>query len=163
MNTYKLFIYLTLTYFCCTVSNLHGSAYVTAADEVTPEISALAHGLEHDPVKIFNYVRNEIDFVPYWGVKKGATLCLLERSGNSFDQCTLLVALLKASGFNPLYKYGRIDIPVDDPSGNDLKTWFGVDNALSAENLVYLSSNPGRIDTGVSGWSDSSIVKYRKV
>jgi RHS repeat-associated protein len=76
------------------------------ADEITPEIAALARGLRYDPVTIFGYVHNHIEFESYYGCKKGAHLTLLEGSGNDFDQSALLVALLRASGKNPSYKYG---------------------------------------------------------
>ncbi len=79
------------------------------ADEITPEISSLAAGLQYNPLKIFEYVHNFIEFEPYYGSKKGAHLTLLEGSGNDFDQASLLVALLRASGKNPTYKYGACD------------------------------------------------------
>ncbi len=75
------------------------------ADTITPEISALARGLRFDVVKIYEYVRNHIVFEPYYGCKKGAHLTLMEGSGNDFDQSALLMALLRASGKNPSYKY----------------------------------------------------------
>src|SRR6266478_1740501 len=60
------------------------------AEAVTPEIQALARGLENDPLRIFNYVHDHIRYVLYFGSKKGAQLTLLEKSGNDFDQCALL-------------------------------------------------------------------------
>ena len=64
------------------------------AEAITPQIQALARGLENDPLRIFNYVHDHIRQVLYFGSKKGAQLTLLEKSGNDFDQCALLVALL---------------------------------------------------------------------
>lgn len=75
------------------------------ADTITPEILALARGLRFDVVKIYEYVRNHVAFEPYYGCKKGAHLTLMEGSGNDFDQSALLVALLRASGKSPSYKY----------------------------------------------------------
>jgi len=49
------------------------------AEAITPEIQALANGLQDDPVRIFNYVHDHIRFVFYFGSKKGAQLTLLER------------------------------------------------------------------------------------
>src|SRR6266480_3415959 len=69
------------------------------AETVTPEIQALARGLESDPVRILNYVHDHIRHVLYFGAKKGAALTLLEKSGNDFDQSALLVALLNAAGY----------------------------------------------------------------
>src|ERR1039458_1333925 len=69
------------------------------AEVITPEIAALARGLENDPQRIFDYVHDHIRYVHYFGSHKGAELTLLERSGNDFDQCALLVSLLRAAGF----------------------------------------------------------------
>src|SRR5579863_5908003 len=49
------------------------------AEAITPDIQALATGLQNDPVKIFNYVHDHIQFVPYFGSEKGAELTLLEQ------------------------------------------------------------------------------------
>jgi transglutaminase-like putative cysteine protease len=73
-------------------------SYPVIAEAITPEIEALARGLETDPRQLFAYVRDTIRYVHYFGSKKGAQLTLLERSGNDFDQCALLVALLRAAG-----------------------------------------------------------------
>ncbi|MEM1223526.1 MAG: polymorphic toxin type 10 domain-containing protein [Verrucomicrobiota bacterium] len=76
------------------------------ADEITPEITELARGLQYDPLLIFEYCRNHISYEHYFGSKKGATLTLLEGSGNSFDTAALMVALLRASGVTANYVYG---------------------------------------------------------
>jgi RHS repeat-associated protein len=91
------------------------------ADEVTPEIEALARGLRNDPVKIFEYVHNFIRFEAYFGSKKGAHLTLLEGSGNEHDQCALLVSLLRAAGLNPSYKYGPCIF-----SYGQMAKWLGI-------------------------------------
>ena len=88
------------------------------AETNTPDIQALADGLQDDPLQIYNYVHDHIRHVLYFGSKKGAELTLLEKSGNDFDQCALLVALLKASGFNPNYEFGWMLLPYDNPDGS---------------------------------------------
>src|SRR6267154_2172463 len=90
------------------------------AEVATPEIQALARGLENDPVRIYNYVHDHIRHVLYFGSKKGAQLTLLEKSGNDFDQSALLVALLRAAGYtNVNYQFGWQYLPYDDFSGYD--------------------------------------------
>ena len=44
----------------------------TSPTTITPEIQALADGLQDDPVKIYNYVHDHIKYVLYFGSKKGA-------------------------------------------------------------------------------------------
>ncbi len=96
------------------------------AETITPDIQALANGLQNDPVKIFNYVHDHIRFVLYYGSLKGAELTLLEQSGNDFDQCALLVALLQAAGYSPGYGFGLLQMPYQatDGTANDLQHWL---------------------------------------
>ncbi len=95
------------------------------AEAVTPEIQELARGLENDPLRIFRYVHDYIRHVLYFGSKKGAQLTLLERSGNDFDQCALLVALLRAAGHtNTTYQFSLMRMPYESSDHNDLQHWF---------------------------------------
>ncbi len=96
-----------------------------AADEITPEIADLARGLLYQPVKIYEHVKNHVDYEHYFGSKKGAHLTMLEQSGNDFDQCALLVALLRASGYDAAYQFGLMQLPYDAPDNRDLKHWLG--------------------------------------
>jgi len=97
------------------------------AEAITPEIAALARGLENDPVRIFNFVHDKIRFSLYFGSKKGAALTLLERSGNDFDQCSLLVALLRSANCSASYQFGFMSMPYSSPDNRDLIHWFGLD------------------------------------
>ena len=115
---------------------LAGQGPNAIAEAVTPEIQALAQGLENDPLRIFEYVHDHIRHVFYFGSKKGAQLTLMERSGNDFDQCALLVALLQAAGYTNAagtdrgvgYQFGLLKMPYDATDGthNDLHHWLGL-------------------------------------
>jgi RHS repeat-associated protein len=96
------------------------------AEAITPDIQVLAGNLENDPTQIFNYVHDHIRHVLYFGSKKGAELTLLERSGNDFDQCALLSALLQAAGYSPGYQFGLMAIPYDSTNHLDLHHWLGL-------------------------------------
>ncbi|MEI7733692.1 MAG: transglutaminase domain-containing protein, partial [Verrucomicrobiota bacterium] len=96
------------------------------AEAITPEIQALARGLENDPKKIFDYVHDHIRYVHYFGSKKGAQLTLLERSGNDFDQCALLVAMLRAAGLSASYRFGTVFMPYEISTHRDFKHWLGL-------------------------------------
>jgi YD repeat-containing protein len=93
----------------------------TSETEITPEIEELARGLDHDPKKMFDFVRNRISYVPTFGSMKGATATLLSGRGNDFDQASLLIALLRASGFTANYVFGVIQYYT--PYFTD---WFGL-------------------------------------
>jgi hypothetical protein len=109
------------------------------ADYITPEIQELADGLLRDPKLVFDYVHNRIHYSHYFGVKKGAHLTMLEGSGNDFDQCALLVALLRASGYEAQYQIGSRKAKYADASGNDIKHWL----RLTASDPFELSSSGG--------------------
>src|SRR6266496_2475097 len=111
------------------------------AEAITPEIQALARGLENDPKRIFDYVHDHIRYVHYFGSKKGAELTLLERSGNDFDQSALLVALLRAAGYtNADYQFGWMKVPYHnyDESHRDLQHWLQL--SLVNTNFTYTSN-----------------------
>jgi transglutaminase-like putative cysteine protease len=68
--------------------------------QITPEIEALAQELEHNPVKIYNWAYNNIQFIPTYGSIQGSLKTLETKSGNAFDTTSLLIALLRASGIH---------------------------------------------------------------
>ncbi len=124
----------------------NGVPAVPVAEAVTPHIQALADGLQHDPVRIFDYVHDHIKFVLYFGSKKGAELTLLEKSGNDFDQAALLVALLRAAGYtNAAYQFGWMYFPYDDPAANhrDLHHWWRL--SLSDTSYTNATSYVGNL------------------
>jgi hypothetical protein len=102
--------------------------------QFTPEIIAKAQELGNNPVKIYEYVKNNFFFEAYYGSLKGAHETLLEQGGNDFDQASLLLALLRISNIPARYVYGTVEIPIER-----MKKWLGVEN----ENVVgdMLASN----------------------
>jgi hypothetical protein len=97
-----------------------GMLLPTAADlaetievQLTPEIRAKALELGNNPVKIYEWVKNNIEFVPTWGSIQGANMTLLTRQGNAFDTSSLLIALLRAAGVHAHYVTGTIELPIE--------------------------------------------------
>jgi RHS repeat-associated protein len=119
------------------------------AEAITPDIQALAANLGYDPTRMFNFVHDEIRYVHYFGSKKGAELTLLERSGNDFDQCALLSALLQTSGYLPTYQFALLKIPFDNSTNyQDLHHWWGLSffntNWVNTSNfLAYFTGTRG--------------------
>ena len=81
--------------------------------QFTPEIRAKAQELGNNPVRIYEWVRNNIEFVPTWGSIQGAQMTLLTKQGNAFDTASLLIALLRAAGIHSRYVTGTIELPID--------------------------------------------------
>lgn len=96
--------------------------------EITPEIQEQARALQNDPKLIYEFVRNHVEYIPYYGCLKGATLTLMERSGNDFDQAALIIALLRSSGYSAQFVYGEMTIPNFGGTDNyDMQRWLGID------------------------------------
>jgi hypothetical protein len=80
---------------------------------LTPAIKALATSLNNNPVQIYNWVRNNIEYLPTYGSIQGADMTLQTKRGNSFDTASLLIGLLRAANIPARYIYGTIQIPAD--------------------------------------------------
>src|SRR5258708_31372895 len=88
--------------------------------QITQAIRDLATSLTNNPVKIYNWVRNNIAFIPSYGSIQGSDMTLQTKRGNAFDTASLLIALLRAANVPARYVYGTIDVPVDKA-----KNWVG--------------------------------------
>ena len=124
-----------------------GSIGITALASSTitaSEITEIARALQYDPVLIYEFVHNNIDYVPYFGALKGPTATLLDRTGNDFDQASLMIELLRESGYTVQYKFVVAAIP-----NTELLTWLGgVDADYS---LVSKTLSSGGILHSLSG------------
>ncbi len=91
------------------------------------QILALAAQLDHSPAKMYEYVRNHVDFECYLGSRKGSGLTLEHLKGNDYDQASLLIALLRGSGIPARYARGHVKI-----SAEALDRWLGFQNRYTA-------------------------------
>jgi len=106
--------------------------------QFTPEIQSLAAQLNHNPVKIYEWVRNNIEFVPTYGSIQGADMCLQTKQCNDFDNASLLIALLRSSGIYAHYSYGTIEVPIDK-----VMNWTGgFTDAVSSLNFIASGGIP---------------------
>ncbi|NYZ69699.1 transglutaminase domain-containing protein, partial [Endozoicomonas sp. SM1973] len=83
---------------------------LAATNEVVIDerIKALAKQLNHSPKQILEYVTNQVEFEPRPGITKDAPTTLLAEKGNAMEHATLLIALLRASGYPARYVKGEI-------------------------------------------------------
>lgn len=93
--------------------------------------------LQGNPVKIFEFVRNNISFEPYFGSMKGAEATFLDKAGNDFDQASLLISLLRSVGVPARYVYGTISL-----STGTAASWAGVEDGNSAADMLFTAGIP---------------------
>jgi len=100
--------------------------------QITPEIRALAASLGNQPLPIYNWVRNNVEFVPTYGSVQGSQMTLDAKRGNAFDTASLLIALLRAAGVSARYVTGTVEVPVAE-----VMNWVGgAENANVAQQLL---------------------------
>ena len=122
----------------------------TVEVQLTPEIKAKALELGNNPVKIYEWVRNNFKYEPYYGSLKGAKQTLLEMSGNDYDLASLLIALLRAANIPARYASGTIELPIERTM-----SWLGVKGATVAAEILASGGIP--VKAGMSGGKTTSV------
>ncbi|QSA98735.1 discoidin domain-containing protein [Methylococcus sp. EFPC2] len=92
-----------------TPRNLAADDYLGSTPEANtsdPYVTQKAAELNHDPARIYAYVRDEIRNEIYKGSLRGARGTLWSKAGNSLDKASLLAALLRVSNVKARYAHG---------------------------------------------------------
>lgn len=133
-------------------------AYLAATPDVqlTETIKAKAAELGHDPVRIYNWVHNNVEYIPSYGSIQGADQTLATLRGNDFDTASLLIALLRASNIPARYVYGTVRIPIDKAMN-----WVGGVTAPSA--ALQLLGQGGVPNTGLTSGGTVKAVRLEHV
>ncbi|MBU1599816.1 hypothetical protein KKG61_06915, partial [bacterium] len=106
--------------------------------QITDEIRKLANEtLKGNPVLIYEYIRNNLDYEPYYGSLKGSQQTLWEKAGNDFDQASLLIALYRSANIPARYVYGTIEIPIERAMN-----WVGVKDPATAAQIFASGGIP---------------------
>ncbi|HEC11968.1 MAG TPA: hypothetical protein ENI80_01755 [Acidiferrobacteraceae bacterium] len=111
--------------------------------QITQAIIDKAQELNNNPVEIYNWVHNNIEFLPTYGSIQGSDMTLLSKRGNAFDTSSLLIALLRASGIHSRYVYGTVEIPIDK-----VMNWVG--GVEKPEAALQLLAQGGIPNTGLT-------------
>jgi hypothetical protein len=106
---------------------------------VSEEIASFAQSLQWDPVRIYEWVKNNVETEWYWGCMKGAGETLRQKSGNDCDQAALLTALLRASGFPARYVRGTMEF---FPGIEKVKNLTGIENPWKIAELFQKAGIP---------------------
>jgi hypothetical protein len=103
----------------------------TPGVKFTEEVEKVAESLKRNPVRMAQWVKDNIEYTPLYGAVKGSELCLLDRNGNDYDQASALIALLRFSGIPARYVYGKIQVEEDK-----LVSWLGTENIEMAWEIM---------------------------
>lgn len=107
----------------------------------------LATNLNGDAASIYQYVYNNIEYIPAFGSIQGADYTEQTQRGNAFDQASLMIALLRLSGIPARYVYGSVEV-----SPEQVKNWVGgVDVIEAAQNLLGQGGVPNVIINNQQG------------
>jgi RHS repeat-associated protein len=110
----------------------------TAEVTITPRVRAKAVELGGDPLRIYNWVRNNIRYVPGYGAAQSADFTLVNGQGTPFDIASLLIAMLRAAGVPARYATGKIAVPAVQA-----KSWMEpVEGAADAVEVLQMSGTP---------------------
>jgi hypothetical protein len=88
------------------------SAYLQESDEIvfTQDIKDKAKALNYNSAEIYNWVKQNVKWIPTWGAVQNASLTLSARQGNAMDIASLTIALLRASEIPSRYVHGTIEV-----------------------------------------------------
>jgi len=122
-------------------------AYLAQTVEVvlSDAIKAKAAELGHDPIDIYDWVRNNVEWLPTWGASQDADVTLGSLRGNAVDIASLVIALLRASGIPARYVHGTIEV-----SPEKFMNWAGGFSDINAA-MNFAASGSVPITQIVSG------------
>ncbi|HEV3340534.1 MAG TPA: transglutaminase domain-containing protein, partial [Pirellulales bacterium] len=78
------------------------------ANTTDPYVQEKAAELNYDPTQIYNFLHTQIGYNSYVGSLRGARGTLWSNAGNSLDDASLGVALMRASGIPARYQQGTL-------------------------------------------------------
>lgn len=87
-------------------------------------IVELSRALKSNVDLIYEWVYNNIETLPMYGLMKGAVGAIVDGAGTPFDQADLMVQLLRQAGYTANYLFGTLTM-----TDAQVQTWLGADAA----------------------------------
>jgi len=113
------------------VKALTAPGFATGTVSGAANIVELSRALKHDVDLIFEFVYNNIEFIPTYGSQKGALGSLIDGFGNSFDQSELMIELLREAGYTADFQHGELEL-----TEAEAEAWLGTDSIWASTNLL---------------------------
>ncbi len=127
---------------------------ITADADRGAAVAELGASLEHNPVRLYNWVRNNIRYTVGYGAMQGASGVLQSGRGNDIDSASLLVALYRQAGIPARYVYGTVEIPAAR-----MLSWLGVDNPGAAQAMLTQAGIPHQV-VGAGGVASAFQIEH---
>jgi hypothetical protein len=107
----------------------------------TDRLNKLAQTLDFDAVKMYQYVYNNIEYIPAHGSIQGADYTAQNLRGGAMDQSSLLISLLRLSNIPARYVYGSITLDI-----NQAMNWVGgVETPEATQNILSQGGVPNTL------------------
>jgi RHS repeat-associated protein len=102
-------------------------------------IVELSRALKSNVDLIYEWVFNNVENLPSFGIQKGGLGAIIDGMGNSFDQADLMIKLLRQAGYTANYQFGTLRMTAAQAGA-----WLGTDptNIWAANNLLANSGVP---------------------
>lgn len=110
----------------------------------TFDIQAVIGKVGRDPIKLFEWVRDNTYLVPYRGVLRGGTGVLMDRLGNSLDRALLLCGLLRSTGQTVRLAHGTLT----ESQASQVSSW-----ARSLHALPTVPTTPNPVDEFIQNYA----------
>lgn len=105
--------------------------------QFTQEVRDLAAQLGNNSLRIFEAIRNNFRYEPYYGSLKGAQQTLRERAGNDIDLASLLISCYRAAGIPAHYVVATMTMPL-----SRAQSWLGLDDPKMVGRLLASAGVP---------------------
>ena len=122
------------------------SALAADLDAYSQVVQNIVRATEGDLHKIYDLIRNHVEFQPYFGFRKSPAVTWQSRRGNDADQALLLVQCLRAAGFTADFQYGVVIL-----SDTEAMDWFGADTIAGLNSITGSAGYFGGSGTGIYG------------
>lgn len=117
-----------------------------------PLIREAARSLNYDIDQIYEFVRDNTETLPMFGLLKGSRGVLIDSYGTSFDQAQFMVDMLResdavtAKGYSPKYVLGQVNF-----TSQQFTDWTGISDAAVATKYLANAGVPATVTgTGTS-------------
>ena len=127
--------------------NINDYLSFTVDNQSTSNLIDLAENLNHDAVNIYQYVYNNVEYIPAHGSIQGADYTAQNLRGGAMDQASLLIALLRLSNIPARYVYGSVTVDIEQAMN-----WVGgVTEANAAQNILSQGGVPNTLTINQQG------------